>query len=834
MMHANRARFGTRALSLALWLAANVAIWLTANLYARWLGLLLLGGLLPGWLLFEHLYRGEQVDAVEGLLLIGGLGLGSLSLGALLLHAIPGPLARWIISLAYNMLVCALFFLRRPNTREVRLAWPRREALWALAAVAAVALATRFPNLGYSEFQGDEVAVIHMAASAAQGADEALYLHRKGPAETLIPLLTYATAHRMNEVVARGTFAFASLWAVLALYALGGRFLSSGAGTWAGLLMALNGFATAFGRIVQYQSLVMLYGALTVYCALAFAQSAKRRDLWLCALFGGLGLWAHTDAVFAVAVSALVAMAGLRRHFAPRAWARVLTGPLLFGTTLLAAFYVPYVLHPYFAQAREYVGLRLGKPPYDNLRYLVHIGTVYNSVYYLAALGAGLLAVALDGLRRFRSGRWILPVVALALLAQSWLIPTVWQAGGRSYVGLLYVAVLGLLLWAPARELGWRAALLWFALPFVAYMFLFGDPRTHVYALFPGAALLVGWGLAAAGNWLGRRCWLLYGPMAAVSVLSVGYLYIAFVSHHPEYRRTFPEHRAELYWTPWGEQMPQKGLFGFPYRAGWKAIGALYAQGVLRGDYGSNEEPHITNWYTRSAPWCGSYPRYYFVAKNVQDVQAVPLDLIAHEYSLVGRVWVGAEPKIEIYEHLDGRSPNALGYEDYRVEDYASAFDRELATLGYNPTVRVLDPLWDRAHVLDLHLGDRIMLVGYTLDRSTVRPGEVATVILYWRALAEVPESYAAFVHVTAEGTLRAQKDCAPVCGARPTTAWQAGELIRDPHPLYLREDVPPGRYALIAGMYAHASGEHLPVTSAEGGSLGLQVTLDSLEVVMP
>ncbi len=113
MTHATRARFGKEAAPLLLWLGANVGLWLTADLYARWLGLLVLGGLLPGWLLFERLYEGEQVQADEGLLLAGGLALASLTLGGLLLHAIPGPLSRWMISLAYNALVIVLHFVRR-------------------------------------------------------------------------------------------------------------------------------------------------------------------------------------------------------------------------------------------------------------------------------------------------------------------------------------------------------------------------------------------------------------------------------------------------------------------------------------------------------------------------------------------------------------------------------------------------------------------------------------------------------------------------------------------------------------------------------------------------
>ncbi|MEA3407908.1 MAG: hypothetical protein U9R48_07505 [Chloroflexota bacterium] len=44
----------------------------------------------------------------------------------------------------------------------------------------------RFFNLSYAEFQGDEVAVLHKAAACIQGRQDALFLHKKGPAEILV------------------------------------------------------------------------------------------------------------------------------------------------------------------------------------------------------------------------------------------------------------------------------------------------------------------------------------------------------------------------------------------------------------------------------------------------------------------------------------------------------------------------------------------------------------------------------------------------------------------------------------------------------------------------
>ena len=52
---------------------------------------------------------------------------------------------------------------------------------------------------------------------------------------------------------------------------------------------------------------------------------------------------------------------------------------------------------------------------------------------------------------------------------------------------------------------------------------------------------------------------------------------------------------------------------------------------------------------------------------------------------------------------------------------------------------------------------------------------------LWWRAEADMPESYKVFVHLLdANGVPRAQADVIPVNGTRPTTSWLPGEIIAD------------------------------------------------------
>ena len=79
----------------------------------------------------------------------------------------------------------------------------------AVAAVIAFAALFRLPILAWSEFQGDEALVLHKAAATIDGRHDAIYVHKKGPAEILITAEVYAVQRRIDEGTARLPFAVA-------------------------------------------------------------------------------------------------------------------------------------------------------------------------------------------------------------------------------------------------------------------------------------------------------------------------------------------------------------------------------------------------------------------------------------------------------------------------------------------------------------------------------------------------------------------------------------------------------------------------------------------------
>lgn len=821
---------------VALALIANLAVAIVPALGVRAVAIWVLAGAIPGVLTARLALRDEQ-DAIAWIVLTAALGYAWLVGGMLVISYHPVAVSRLPVLVTYNLIVAGLLALQPAPGAIARLRWPPRRQLIAVAALVLATVFLRLWNLGYSEFQGDEVKVLQKASALLLGRSEALFIHKKGPAEILLSTHAYAAGRLITEFAARLPFALASSLGALGIYAIGARVRSHRAGWWAFLCIALNGFLVAFARIVQYQSLVVLFGAAGVLLALRSAERRpeqtleRRRDLWACALVLACGLLAHSDGAFAVAPAAWIILAAYWRRRTPvREVARDLVGPVLGATALLALFYVPFVLHPHFETAQDYILRRAGRPPYNNLEHFLTIGAVYNASYYLALMAVGVLGSVAAGLARLRAPRGLVPAGFAAALAAVALWPKLLVIGESDYIGIVFTIPLALALAAPGRSDGWRGLLLWFAVPFLVFGFAFGDPRTHIYTFFPGAALLLGEEIDRLAEWRPRLARVAQALGGATMLVSLAYLLIVFVSHTPEYRRTYPEHRLRFFWVPYGDELPSVGLFGFPYRAGWKVIGALYDQGVLAGHYSTNETAHITSWYTRDRHRCGSLPRYYFLARNVQDAKDVPMHDVEKDYDLVGRVWVGDQAKMEIYE----RRPAQLTYRDYRPEEFEAAFNASMS-YPYDATEFVsMDPLEGRQHEMYYRLEESIEFLGYSLDKTTARPGEAITLTLYWRSAGPIPESYKVFTHIEDPGVVWAQMDHVPLCGDRHTDGWKEGEVLRDTYTLILNPETPLGPHRLVVGMYPHDGSRRLAVFNAEGAHVGSEIHLTDIEVVAP
>jgi hypothetical protein len=89
------------------------------------------------------------------------------------------------------------------------------------------------------------------------------------------------------------------------------------------------------------------------------------------------------------------------------------------------------------------------------------------------------------------------------------------------------------------------------------------------------------------------------------------------------------------------------------------------------------------------------------------------------------------------------------------------------------------------------------------MNRVNFLPGDVLQLRLWWVARAPLDERYKVFIHIVdASHRLVAQRDTEPASGLSPTTTWAAGEQIADSHAIPLPDDLPPGRYLILIGLY--------------------------------
>jgi hypothetical protein len=769
------------------------------------------------------------------------------------LSYLPGPVSRWQILLAtaalggLPLLLMALQAARDGNGAcagtqarpvDIELSQWLRQYGWLAVVLLCLVAGLRLTNLGYSEFQGDEATVLVRAAELLEGDSQAIFHHKKGPAEILIVAGVWRLTGITNEWMARLPFSWASVLAVVAACLVGRTVYSLWVGIIAAPLLAIEGYLLAFGRITQYQSLITSLGILGLFCLLQFYQTTQPVLVVCSAMLMAAAALAHYDAIFVLPPALFVlAVALWRRRRQFRGWAIIALAAIL-GGAMLASFYWPFMVRTASGTV-DYVSSRIGSGVRNNLASVFTLSAVYDSVYMLALLVLGVWVQVWCAWRRYGWGG----VAAVGMLSGWALTAFVRSAMGwhvaAGLAALPFAFLLVGALMGPRQSVLRRALWFWLLFPVVFYLFYVETAWTHVQTFMPPAILLTAasiWDVRGRLRGSSRIVrWLAIGAGAALWLVCGYYAVLMFVQHSPEYRRTFPEHKLSLYWTPY-EKMPRAGLFGFPYRAGWKAVGYLIETGQLTGDYESNEEPSVLNYYLRTASrWHCPTPDMYVTAVNVQDEIYIRWDQVADPYRPWALVTVEGEPKIAIHR-LD-----AVGEAPWLpVEDYAWQYDlmttpARLAQVDLT-FPEIPEPTMDTITEVNVRVGEHVRLIGYDLPTTEVVVGNYLSLTLVWEALSSEVPDYAIFAHVQGDGYLWGQMDGLPACGEESTASWglEPRSPIVDLFRVPIRVETPPGTYPLRVGMYDRMSLARLPVVGPEGEALGDGAHLVDITVRAP
>jgi hypothetical protein len=173
-------------------------------------------------------------------------------------------------------------------------------------------------------------------------------------------------------------------------------------------------------------------------------------------------------------------------------------------------------------------------------------------------------------------------------------------------------------------------------------------------------------------------------------------------------------------------------------------------------------------------------------------------------------------------------SPNQTVFEvglyDFSTRERLEAVDADGRTIGDHVRFGQLQ-LQARPgtipNPISIDFGDQMELIGYDLQPRCLRPGQAATLRLYWRGRRSMTTNYSISTQfVDVNGVKAAQKDAWPLDGQAPTALWEPGVVMEEPRDLVVFDGTPPGVYDVYIAIYPSNDPESLLVVTPPGGRL--------------
>ncbi|HOM78309.1 MAG TPA: phospholipid carrier-dependent glycosyltransferase [bacterium] len=492
---------------------------------------------------------------------------------------------------------------------------------WELVLLMLLTIWLRFVNLGYSDFQGDEIKAL-LIPEEGQSVSNFLLTQRKGPIQFVITyLMGFITTGYSNRLIMRLPFAMAGSLAVFFFFKLLVLHLRSRKlAFFASFFLATNGFFIGFSRIVQYQSFVIFFMILSLY----FMTLAIEKDSWKNkGLLLGFSCWAlsilsHYDGVFIFPFVLYLMYAWAKKYnqLNFKALVRSFWLPALFFTLLILAFYVPFVLELSKSTLDYWQGRIAGTG--NKISSSIYLFRVYQPIYaiyiYLILGSLGTLKILATILVNFKKKNF-----------------------DKCF---LYISIL-----------------LWFVIPFVFLEGYVKIPGTHIYTYllpgFIGMALGIRLIEKSLTKFLGRIAFARFLFFLGVSVVFT-FLFMqsnqVFVDHQKEY----PWESEEFFiWTfPKPTPIFHLSMFGFPYYRNWDEIGRFVMNSENNGFYATNERESIARYHVRLQKSTNDAGHFIYIKNPQSFTNEITNKKAAYwieNYSSIATFFKGSDPVVEIF-----------------------------------------------------------------------------------------------------------------------------------------------------------------------------------------
>jgi hypothetical protein len=106
-------------------------------------------------------------------------------------------------------------------------------------------------------------------------------------------------------------------------------------------------------------------------------------------------------------------------------------------------------------------------------------------------------------------------------------------------------------------------------------------------------------------------------------------------------------------------------------------------------------------------------------------------------------------------------------------------------------------------HALNEHFAEPLRLTGYDLASNQFSSSQNIEFALYFESSGAITNNYQVFTHlVSPAGQVVGQADRIAGADSYPTSLWSPGSLFRNTFSIHLKDDLSPGDYQLLVGLY--------------------------------
>lgn len=218
-------------------------------------------------------------------------------------------------------------------------------------------VALRFPNLGYSDYIGDEHKAF-IQPGVNQSNWDFFMEQRKGPMQFLVSYIPYLfTQDWRNEFAERIPFTVFGTLSIFVFYAFLRKLTKNKYIAFtAAMLLSLNGFIIGFARIAQYQNLNLFFSFLALYFYTDFLRPSDKllRSTLLGTAAFCLSILSHWDAIFVLIPILYFFVSFLRnKEITKEIKQKIVKQNFILGMVLLLPFLLPYVYNQFINEANK-------------------------------------------------------------------------------------------------------------------------------------------------------------------------------------------------------------------------------------------------------------------------------------------------------------------------------------------------------------------------------------------------------------------------------------------------------------------------------------------------